>query len=91
MQLAVSHFREGADGDLAASAEAVEQGAFAGGGGAGGRVVQKFQMLASGRIAFANFDAERALAGGGAHDFGGDDLLDQFCFAQALQSGCRPG
>ena len=38
-------------------------------------------------IAFANFDAERSLSRGRAHDFRGDDLLDQFRLAQALQPG----
>src|SRR5580698_10021432 len=50
MQLAdpvvFANFSQGADGDLAASAQAVEQSTFAGGGGAGGCVVQKFQVLA---------------------------------------------
>src|SRR6202034_4483753 len=87
MQFTVAHFREGADGNLAASAEAVEQSAFAGGSSMGGGVVQKFQLLASGAIAFANFNAEGALAGGGAHDFGGDDLFDEFRFPEALQAG----
>src|SRR6202034_770127 len=74
-------------GNLAASTEAVEQCAFAAGSGMGSGVVQKFQLLASGAIAFANFNAEGTLAGGGAHDFGGDDLFDEFRFAEALQSG----
>ena len=70
--LPFAHFREGSDGDLAASAEAVEQCALAGGGGTGSRVIQEIEMLARGRVAFADFDAERALSGGGAHDFGGE-------------------
>ena len=40
-----------------------------------------------GGVAFADFDAERALSCGGTHDFGGNDLFDQFRLAQALQSG----
>src|ERR1700688_1745758 len=44
-------------------------------------------MLASIRVAFADFDAKRSLTGGRAHDFGGDDLLDQLSFAQAIQPG----
>src|ERR1700691_5666033 len=90
MQLAdavvFANFSEGADGDLAASAQAVEQSTFAGGGGAGGSVVQKFQVVAGCGLAFADFDAQRSLPGGWAHGFGGDDLLNQFGPAQALQS-----
>ena len=62
MQLAVPHFRESADGNLAASAQAVEQGALAGGSSAGGNIVQELKMLACGGIAFADFDAERPLS-----------------------------
>src|SRR5579859_7002483 len=87
MQLAISHFGEVADGNLATSTETVEQGALAGGGGAGGGVVQECEMVASGGIAETDFDAKRALSGGGAHDFGGDDLLDQLRFAEAFESG----
>src|SRR5271165_4141284 len=41
MQFAVLHFRKGADRNLAASAETVEQRALAGGRGAGIRVIQE--------------------------------------------------
>src|SRR5579863_3985358 len=44
-------------------------------------------MLARGGVALADFDSQRTLAGGGAHDFGGDDLFDQFGSTQALQAG----
>jgi hypothetical protein len=44
-------------------------------------------MLARSGVALADFDAECSLAGGGAHDSGGDDLFDQFGFAQPLQAG----
>src|SRR5580700_825763 len=87
MESAICDFREGADWDLATSAEAVEQGAFAGGGGARVRVVQEFEMLTRGGVAQANFDAEGALSGGGAHDFGRNNVFDQFRFAQTIQSG----
>src|ERR1022692_4626739 len=85
MQLAISHFSECSDGDLAASAEAVEQRALAGRSGARGRIVQECQMLTRGQVAFADLDAKRSLTSGGAHDFRWDDLLDQLRFAQALQ------
>ncbi len=49
--------------------------------------LRKLSELARFRVAFSDFDAERSLSGGGAHDFGGDDLLDQFRFAEALQAG----
>src|SRR5277367_371707 len=44
MQLAVTHFSESADGDLAASAEPIEQRSFAGGGGTGCGIVQEGKM-----------------------------------------------
>jgi hypothetical protein len=50
VQLAVAHFREGADGDLAASAQAVEQGAFASCSRAGRGIVQELEVLACGGI-----------------------------------------
>src|ERR1700675_401884 len=43
-------------------------------------------MLASSGIAFADFDAECTLSGSGAHDFGGNNLLDQLRLTEALQS-----
>src|SRR5271165_7030047 len=87
MQLAISRFRKGADGDLAASAEAVEQRTLASGGGAGRIVVQECQVFPRGRVPFTDFDAERTLSGSRAHDLGGNDLLDQFRLAQAPQTG----
>src|ERR1035437_8528270 len=44
-------------------------------------------MLTRDCVTLADFDAERSLSGGGAHDFGGDDLLHQFHLAEALQPG----
>src|ERR1039458_1211859 len=87
VQFSIPHCSERSNGDLAASAEAVEQRSLASSGGAGGSIVQKCQVLAGSRVAFADFDAERALSSGGAHDLGGNDLLDQLRFAQALQPG----
>jgi hypothetical protein len=55
MQLAAAvifaNFGEGTDRDLAASAKSVEERALAGGGGAGGSVVQEFEVLARGCVA----------------------------------------
>src|SRR6202030_4247942 len=84
---AIFHFCESADGNLAASTETVEQGALAGGGGAGVGVIQKAQERTRFGVTFTNFDTQRSLSGGGAHDFGGDNLLDQFGFAEAFQPG----
>jgi len=44
-------------------------------------------MLERGGVAFADFDGQGSLAGGGAHDFGGDDLLDELRLAEAIQPG----
>ena len=48
---------------------------------------EKYRDAGAWRVAFADLDSERSLAGGGTHDFGGDDLLDQFRFAEAIQAG----
>jgi len=45
-------------------------------------------VLARFGVAQADFDAQRSLPSGGAHDFGGDDLPDELSFAEAVQSGC---
>src|SRR5579863_2208115 len=87
MQLPVAYFREGADGNLAAPAEAIQERTFTSGGSAGGGIVQELEMAAGRGVAFANFDAERSLASGWTHDFSGNNLLDQLRFAQALESG----
>ena len=84
MELAILHFGESADGDLAPAPEAVEQSALAGGRGAGVGIVQECQQFAGLRITFADFDSERSLSRSGAHDFGGNDLFDQFGFAETL-------
>ena len=44
-------------------------------------------MVAGGGIALADLDAEGSLSCGGAHDFGGDDLFDEFRLAEAFESG----
>ena len=88
MQFSVAHFSEGSDRDLAASAQSVEQRPLAGGGGTSRSVVQEFQMLACGGIAFADFDPERSLPRSRAHDFGRDDLGDQLRLTQTLQPRC---
>src|SRR5258708_32939338 len=75
-----------ADRNLAASAEMIEQGAFAGGSGASGRVVEESEMLTHDGIAFTYFDAKRALSGGWAHDFCANDFFEQLRLAQAFQT-----
>src|SRR5215472_1484644 len=80
-------FSEGADGDLAASAQTVQKSAFARGGGAGSGIVEKGKEFARRGVAIADFDGERSLSGGRAHDLGRDDVLDQLGFAQAVQAG----
>src|ERR1017187_9119527 len=84
---AASHnFGEGADGNLAAAAEFVEQGALAGGGDASGSVVEKCQKRPRCRVAIANFNSQGALPGGGGHHFHGNNLADQLRFAEAVQA-----
>ena len=44
-------------------------------------------MLANSAVTFADFYAQRPLPSRRAHDFSGNDLLDQFRFGKTLQSG----
>ncbi len=83
----LAHHGVGADGNLASAAELVEQGALADRGQARRLVVQEGEMLAHHGVAEADFDAERALSGGRAHDLGLDDFLDVLGFAEALEAG----
>ena len=56
---------------------------------ASGVTGEEREEFASLGIAFTDFDAQRSLASRRTHDFRGDDLLDQFGFAEALQAGGR--
>src|SRR5258706_9737686 len=87
MKLAVANFRKRANRYLASPAEAVEQRAFASGGGGGCGVIEKFEMLPGSGVAFTDLDGEGSLARGGAHELDGNNLLHEFGLAQALQSG----
>src|SRR5215469_13587166 len=77
---------EGADGDLASSAQAVEKSAFAGGRGTGARIVEKREQVASPRITLANFDPESSLPSCWAQNLGRDDLPDPIGFAESIQA-----
>ena len=73
---AAAHFGKRADGDLTAAAEFVEQSALAGGGGAGGCVIEKSEERPRCRVAPANFDSQSALSSSGRHHLGEDHLAD---------------
>src|SRR5258708_18619712 len=64
MKLAVANFRKRANRYLAAPAEAVEQRAFASGGGAGCGVIEKFEMVPGSGVAFTDLDGQGSLARG---------------------------
>src|SRR4051812_14887479 len=89
MQLAILHLSESADGHLAASTKAVQEGTFASRCSASVRIIQKREQVAHPQIALADLDPYRPLSRRGAHDFRGDDLLNQFRFAEPLQARGR--
>src|SRR5580692_10324230 len=87
MQFAVALLCKRTDRNLTASPQAAEQRALAGCRGASGWIVQELQVLARGRVALADFDAQRSLPRSRTHDFRRDNLLDQLRLAQPLQPG----
>src|SRR5712692_11820159 len=74
---AVLNFGESTDWNLATASQSVEQGALASGSGARGGVIQKGDLAARGRIAVANLNSQRSLAGCRSHHIDGDHLPDE--------------
>src|SRR4030095_8955256 len=87
VQASILHGSGGANRNLAASAQPVEQGSFARSGRARGLVVQERKVLARDGVAGADFYAEGPLSGSGAHYVRRNDLLDELRLAQAIESG----
>jgi hypothetical protein len=84
MNAAVLYFRESSDGNLATAAEFIEQRPLAGGGSAGGSVIEKCQQGPGRAVAVADFNSQSALSGSRSHHIRRDDLADALSLAQAI-------
>ena len=72
---------------MAAAAECLGEGAFGGNAGGGFGVVERGEQGQQVAAVFGDFDAERALSGGGQAFVGGEDFADAAVKAEALQAG----